>query len=162
MPECLGYFSVVRIEGLGYCGGYLLLNFDGRPLEFHCTMPVNPDRAQQILYGDSLESFLMGELIPRPLLAKSALQPPLILVGDARLLASQQWTASVVVLLADSPRSSQPNPEASDPGRSIAQHVVEKDSHTGWLRDLQQRMDLNEPFDRIDMAIREAHRVQAA
>ena len=41
----------------------MLLNLAGRPLEFHCTAPVKPNRVQQILYGPSLQPYLYGEQI---------------------------------------------------------------------------------------------------
>ncbi|MBL9124077.1 MAG: hypothetical protein JNG90_10630, partial [Planctomycetaceae bacterium] len=49
-PPALGFLTVVEHEQLGLIGGYLLLNLSGRPLEFHCTAPLKPNRAQQILY----------------------------------------------------------------------------------------------------------------
>jgi hypothetical protein len=56
----LGFLAVVEHELHGLFGGYLLLNATGRPLEFHCTAPVRPNRAQQILYGPTLEPYLYG------------------------------------------------------------------------------------------------------
>ena len=47
----LGFLTVLEHPQHGLFGGYLLLNLAGRPVEFHCTAPVKPNRAQQILYG---------------------------------------------------------------------------------------------------------------
>lgn len=47
----LGFLTVVEHKQHGLFGGYLVLNQVGRPLEFHCTAPVKPNRAQEILYG---------------------------------------------------------------------------------------------------------------
>ena len=49
----------------------VLLNAAGRPLEFHCTAPIKPNRAQEILYGPTLESFLYGEQIGQTLIGQS-------------------------------------------------------------------------------------------
>ena len=68
----IGFLTVVRHEPHGLFGGYLLLNRNGRPLEFHCTAPVKPNRAQEILYGATLESYLYGEAIGATLTAKSS------------------------------------------------------------------------------------------
>ncbi|MGW8256618.1 MAG: hypothetical protein ACWGMZ_03940, partial [Thermoguttaceae bacterium] len=57
----LGFLTIIQHEQHGLFGGYLLLNTSGRPLEFHCTAPIKPNRAQEILYGPTLESFLYGE-----------------------------------------------------------------------------------------------------
>ena len=45
----LGFLTILEHDQLGYVGGYLILNSAGRPLEFHCSAPVKPNRAQQIL-----------------------------------------------------------------------------------------------------------------
>ena len=52
----IGFLTVTRDLEQGLFGGYLLLNALGRPLEFHCTAPVRPNRAQEILYGPTLDS----------------------------------------------------------------------------------------------------------
>ncbi len=51
----LGFISVRHHAEHGYFGGYLIVNSLGRPLEFHCTLPVKPSRAQELLYGATLE-----------------------------------------------------------------------------------------------------------
>ena len=60
----MGFLTVVEHPEFGLFGGYLLLNWAGRPLEFHCTAPLKPNRAQEILYGPTLEPFLYGEQMP--------------------------------------------------------------------------------------------------
>ena len=64
----IGFLTVIEHPQHGLFGGYLVLNLAGRPLEFHCTAPIKPNRAQQILYGPTLESFLYGEQIGSTLL----------------------------------------------------------------------------------------------
>src|SRR5450755_4335222 len=71
----LGFFTVLEHEQQGLVGGYLILNTAGRPLEFHCTAPVKPNRAQQILFGPTLQSYLYGEQIGQTLLGKGAIEP---------------------------------------------------------------------------------------
>ncbi len=70
-PLTTGFLTVTgrAIEGL--VGGYLLLNDRGRPLEFHCTAPVSANRAQEILYGSTLEGYLYGEQIAGSLIRRS-------------------------------------------------------------------------------------------
>src|SRR5436190_17749996 len=74
----VGFFTVARPTDQGLIGGLLLLNAQSRPLEFHCTAPVKPNRAQEILYGPTLLPFLYGEQIGRALLAKCTTAPTLI------------------------------------------------------------------------------------
>jgi hypothetical protein len=56
-----GFLSSVHTAEHGYFGGYLIVSELGRPLEFHCTSPVRPSRAQEILYGPTLQAYLLGE-----------------------------------------------------------------------------------------------------
>ena len=57
----IGFLTVVDEPAHGLFGGYLILNPAGRPVEFHCTAPVKPNRAQEILYGTTLKPYLYGE-----------------------------------------------------------------------------------------------------
>ena len=65
MTESLGFLSVRRHPEHGYFGGYLITNSIARPLEFHCTMPVKPSRAQELLYGPTMDAFVCGEQIAK-------------------------------------------------------------------------------------------------
>ena len=71
----IGFLTVIDHPQHGLFGGYLVLNLAGRPLEFHCTAPIKPNRAQQILYGPTLESFLYGEQIGSTLLGHAKTSP---------------------------------------------------------------------------------------
>jgi len=66
----LGFLSIIR-EPTGYVGGYLVTNAWGRPLEFRLTSPVQPNRVQQILYGNALEPYLCADLIGKTLVDKT-------------------------------------------------------------------------------------------
>ena len=82
----------------GLFGGYLVLNLAGRPLEFHCTAPIKPNRAQQILYGPTLESFLYGEQIGSTLLGH-AKTSPLVVCTDREPVLSLRDLVDVPVVL---------------------------------------------------------------
>ncbi len=56
----LGFITTRSHRDHGYFGGLLLINTLGRPLEFHCTLPILPSRAQSILYGTSLDGFYVA------------------------------------------------------------------------------------------------------
>ena len=68
-----GYLSTLESAEHGYFGGYLIVSPLGRPLEFHCTAPVRPSRAQEILYGPTLQPYLLGEQICGALLEAAKL-----------------------------------------------------------------------------------------
>lgn len=59
----------------GYLGAYLVTNSWGRPLEFRLTTAVNPSKVQQILYGATLETHVVAELIGKALIEKARSQP---------------------------------------------------------------------------------------
>lgn len=77
----IGFLTVTEHGEHGLFGGYLVLNSAARPLEFHCTAPVRPNRAQEILFGPTLKPFLYGEQIAHTLITK-ARQTPLLIFTD--------------------------------------------------------------------------------
>ena len=86
-PSAVGFLTVLEHSQHGLMGGYLVLNIAGRPLEFHCTAPVKPNRAQQILYGPTLEPYLYGEQIGQALVSKSTLDPLVIFTDRSPAMA---------------------------------------------------------------------------
>ncbi|HEX3998607.1 MAG TPA: hypothetical protein VHX65_08670 [Pirellulales bacterium] len=86
-PTAVGFLTVLDHSQHGLMGGYLVLNTTGRPLEFHCTAPLKPNRAQQILYGPTLEPYLYGEQIGHALVSKSSLAPLVIFTDRPPALA---------------------------------------------------------------------------
>jgi hypothetical protein len=103
----LGFLTVLRDDQQGLFGGYLVLNAVGRPLEFHCTAPVRPNRAQEILYGPTLEPYLYGERIGPTLLDKSKSQPEVVFTDTASVMAARRFvcTPMTLVLLPAAPAS---------------------------------------------------------
>jgi hypothetical protein len=181
--SCFGYISTLHSAEHGYFGGLLLVNAAGRPLEFHCTCPVKPSRAQEILYGPTLATYLLGEEIGGALFQAAKLAPRMILVDQLELLALRQ-RANVPVALVMAPgysapcgltsidRSASGGSEPVFPPLPVLRFTV--DSHTLQLpagfesdRDvvneliatLAQQVELAEPFGRIHEAIREAQRL---
>ena len=96
MSENLGFLTVID-QFPGLTGGYLVLNRAGRPLEFHCTMPLAPDKIQQILYGETLQPFLYGERIAQTLLQRSKLPVLSILTDHAAVLPVQSLVSPPVI-----------------------------------------------------------------
>jgi hypothetical protein len=177
-----GYLSTLQSPHYGYFGGYLILTTRGRPLEFHCTSPVQPSRAQEILYGPSLQSYLLGEQISGALLAAAKMTPQLILIDQpAMLLVRQQ---SLVPLALIDRQSAAPHVDTCEVGvaSNAAEELpsslpgvrfavgtydvqlpfgfdAERPAVAELLTLLAQHVDLAEPFGRIHEAIREAQRI---
>jgi hypothetical protein len=118
LSATFGFLTVVDDPEQGSFGGYLALNAAGRPIEFHCTAPVKANRAQEILYGPTLASYLEGELIGGALLGR-AKSPPLAVFADrVSLLAVRRLVEAPVVL------SLPPQADAADPLRQSTKNVI--------------------------------------
>ena len=97
--QTMGFLTVVEHPQYGLFGGYLVLNTAGRPLEFHCTAPIKPNRAQEILYGPTLESFLYGEQIGQTLINQGSASPLLVCTDREPALAAREYVSVPLVLV---------------------------------------------------------------
>lgn len=158
----LGFLAVVDQASHGLVGGYLVLNQFGRPVEFHCTTPVRPSRAQQILFGATLPAYLYGEQIGQTLLAKAEHAVALICTSDLESLAVKDFAAAPVALVV---RSSQAVDFATPLGTTAVELcgcrcllAADADQQRALAERLEPlgKFDLAEPFDRIRAAIAEA------
>lgn len=95
----IGFLSVIEYPQVGLVGGYLLLNQSGRPLEFHCTAPVKTNRAQEILFGATLEPYLYGEQIGQTLVSKGGIQAAVICTDRAAALAVREFVSVPAALV---------------------------------------------------------------
>ena len=115
MSENLGFLTVID-QYPGLTGGYLVLNGAGRPLEFHCTMPLTPDKIQQILYGDTLQPFLYGERIAQTLLQRSKLPVLSIFTDHAAVLpVCSLVSTSVVYVFGKETKSTETSTKVDEP-----------------------------------------------
>src|SRR6266851_6883697 len=161
----LGFLTVVR-DAIGFLGGYLVTNRWGRPLEFRLSTAVQPNRVQQILYGDTLEPYLCAEVIGKTLVEKTA-APAQLFVTDQRPMLDLRWRvdAPVIWLAAAEEQANEtlgclqpatetrpaiyrhPNFPADDAGLRPLLHRVES------------MLDLSEPFERVREAMHEAQKM---
>src|ERR1022692_4951681 len=93
----LGFLSVFQDRN-GFVGGYLVTNQWGRPLEFRLASAVQPNKMQQILYGDTLPGYLCGELIGKTLIEKTAAAVQCVLVDNPLTLDLRQRVETPVAL----------------------------------------------------------------
>jgi hypothetical protein len=85
--DAFGFVTVLESPEHGYFGGYLVLSPQGRPLEFRCTAPVAPSRAQEILYGPTLRPHLLADVLGSSLIAGAELPVKVILTDHREMLA---------------------------------------------------------------------------
>ncbi|MFN0199824.1 MAG: hypothetical protein ACKVT0_23980 [Planctomycetaceae bacterium] len=121
----LGFLTTLQTSEGSFVGGLLVTNHLGRPLEFQCTTPVKPNATQQILYGPTLKPFLLGELIGKTLVEKSAMTPDIILTEQVEVLELRQHVRFPVALISIAERAkkstaqSVQQPAAHQPENSI-------------------------------------------
>lgn len=142
-----GYLLVVEGDDLGLTGGYLIVSEQGRPLEFHCTETIHPNRAQEILFGATLRPYLIAEQIGGALLKRAQFKADLLIVNDPIAIeAGERHEIKTICLNDDHPVESS---AASHQYRTEVQALVDQ---------LGKSIDLNEPFGRVSEAVREACR----
>lgn len=164
----LGFLTVREHEEQGLFGGYLMLNTNGRPLEFHCTAPVKPNRAQEILYGPALKPFLYAEQIGQTLLTRGKVTPYLVCTNSPLMLSVREFSAAPVLLVLppETPASQWPaNIHRFElAGQPVGLAPANADDRAEVLRLWQAHptiVSLHEPFQRIREAIDEARKSAA-
>ena len=181
--QTVGFLTVRETAEHGYLGGYLVLNPAGRPLEFHCTVPVIPNRAQEILYGPTLKPFIYGEQIGQTLVNKAKSKVTFVCVDVAPALALRDHIKCPVLLVGKPPQNATAG-SGTNPQRLDAAHAQIAAPHADFSsftlgdnqvslpaarsQDLESvkkqwqtlttELDLCEPFGRIHDAIDEAQR----
>jgi hypothetical protein len=155
-----GFLTTVESAVHGLFGGYLVVDALGRPLEFHCTAPVKVSRAQQILYGPTLQGHLHGRQVGGALLAEGKATPAVVLTDSEAMLHVRPHTSLPVALV----RRGDAVQAAA--GFVVGEAVVSPHNDDVALAgDLEARLatlaaavDLCEPFERIRAALDEAAR----
>jgi len=156
----IAFLTNIEKKQFGFFGGYLVLNLMGQPLEFHCTTPVKPNRAQKILYGPTLRPFLFSERLGETLVRKSRQSADVIFVDQPEVLPLGAHVKKPVVLVL----------EEDDPPEDgliiqpclelfLAMPQEDEKTLTGITLELENEqpgVHLFEPFDRIREAIGEA------
>lgn len=169
-----GFLTVVEDDEHGFFGGYLVLSELGRPLEFHCSTPVLATPAQKILYGSTLRSYVLGELIGQTLVNKAQLPVLAVLTDLEEMLSLGLHWPGVLAWVSQSDSGSsngdtaaRPSTKTDSPVLTIGDYRLAGSSTCCWdtedlrksLAPLVSYVDLSEPFERIHEAIQEAQRV---
>jgi len=160
----LGFLTAIETPQQGFVGGLLVTNHLGRPLEFQCTTPVKPNRTQEVLYGPTLRPFVLAELIGKTLLEKAGVKPQAILVTEADLLELREQIGVPMALTVIH------DDKAAASGKAFGRQTLV--THAEFPQDGEQLprllaalpddVDLLEPFDRVQEALREAMGAGAA
>jgi hypothetical protein len=172
-----GFLTVVESSAHGVFGGYLVVDALGRPLEFHCTAPVKVSRAQQILYGPTLQGHLHGRQVGGALLAEGKASPAVVLTDSESMLQVRPLTKWPVAMVRRHDAAAAPGKPAADfavraatdnPAAGFALGAAVVSPHAAdlpqaaaiqaSLATLAAAVDLCEPFERVRAALDEAAR----
>lgn len=163
----------------GHSGGLLVLNANGRPLEFHCTAAIKPTKAQEILFGPTLREYLFGEQIAATLVEKTSSQISLVLTDctDCHSLRALIDVPLIYVHDTEAEADTHPSNRGEQAGTDApigSQQSWRRFSHEGYqlsvcdrdrrdeqefctrIADASDHLDLIEPFARVHEAIAEA------
>jgi hypothetical protein len=159
-----GFLTTLESPTHGLFGGYLVVDALGRPIEFHCTAPVKVSRAQQILYGASLDSHLHGQQVGGALLAESKTTPAVVLTDSESMLHVRSHTSLPVALVRREDVSDARSDSAAFVmgGATVRPHASDgnlAESLAARLTALATSVDLCEPFERVRAALDEAARL---
>lgn len=162
---CYGFLEVHFSEKIGFAGGLLLVNQEARPVEFHCSTPVPVNRTEQILYGATYKDHVCSDLIGKSLLEKSKLTPELLFIEQSELVSMAGRVAPPVILVDEAETADSmiirevQYPEMVIDGLT-AQLLSDDTEQFEFVRAACERftstVSLDEPFERIRSAIREA------
>ena len=174
--QAFGYITFVEIPNHGFVGGFLIVNTRARPLEFHCTAPVVPNRAQEILYGRTFRSALLCDQIGQALLKQSMRKPCILLTDEADALDLRKMNGIPVALFVDEQAATQESNDNDSSITSRSQWTFEmagcslttsnafeddRSKVREALRQIEPGWELMEPLERIRAAIREARQAAA-
>lgn len=162
-----GFLTAIASPDHGWFGGYLVLSPLGRPLEFRCSTPIAPSRAQEILYGPTLRSHLLADVIGQALVASAEAQVRLILT-DLPDMLSLGLLRDELVICVESPGSH--GLSVATPTDATAESfelkgcratlspasVCSREALQSMLAPLAAHVDICEPFQRIRAALAEA------
>ncbi|MFQ5730685.1 MAG: hypothetical protein ACE5KM_01900 [Planctomycetaceae bacterium] len=151
----IGYLATVVLPANTFFGGLLITDRKSRPLEFRCTAPVQPNGTQVLLYGPTLQPYVLTELIGKTLVDQASIRPDVVLVDDAGMLPLREHVAAPVGCL-DAVAVEGP----SRVGLHALKWHAEFPKDEAAVEQLRQRLpaevDLLEPFERVRSALKEA------
>jgi len=164
-----GFINVIDLPTVGLCGGLLVVSHLGRPLEFHCTAPCPPNRAQQIMYGQTYRGFVFTDQIGAALVDSAKHVPSAYLTCSPEMLPIGELVDPPVVL-AEISETEKPFDGSGLPQFKVDQIQfscvnLAKDQTIalqGHIEKFHAKLPIDEPFERIAQAIEEAHAVLRA
>lgn len=95
----LAFLSLEEVDKDVFRGGLLVTDGRGKPSEFRCTSPIQPNSVQKTLYGSTLKSHMSVELVGRPLIAALKEKPQIVLVVQEEFLELRTFIKEPVLFI---------------------------------------------------------------
>lgn len=166
----IGYFSQLKWESQ-FIGGILITNQFSIPLEFKYTEPIIPTKMQKVLFGKALDTYIKDTLVRDQLAKEISLKPVLYIVGheDRYNLAPIDNRDTVAVQKVPVQQTGVVGKIARIKDREIIVQLEESDflrltfatvDETVQQRlahliiELSQSMDVAEPLERVEQALK--------
>jgi hypothetical protein len=162
----LGFLGIEIFDnGTAIRGAILITDIDTKPYEFRITSPVRASFFQRALYGNTLEDYMHIELISVPLIKELREEVDLIIISSPSLLRIRPKISIPVALISGDakPVSENPDDVSSNNGKLVTitthdEFPTENPVAKSLLIPIMQKRDLLEPFERIKIALTEAHK----
>ena len=164
----IGFLTSVRTRDKGFVGGLLVTDSYGRPLEFQCTTPVKPNRTQELLYGPTLEPFILGDLLGKTLLGRIGVKPTLVVTDREGMLELRRLVSLPILSLCGDCLGDQQSAGTNSSVNkaclvTVGQHQFrshnefsgDAESAARLTRKLAADANLQEPLERVSDALRE-------
>lgn len=173
----IGFLDYLDLEsGAAYRGAILITDSWGKPLEFRCTAPVRPNPVQRTLYGQRLLPHMAVELFGVPLLRNVQEKPGIVLVQNEFFFDLRRHTEFPLVRIRQQgtqvkvSEDEKPSTSLLDSASGKFQPIIveqhpeypdDRQTCLETLRDLFQRWDIIEPFERLKKALEYVHEKKA-
>lgn len=162
----LGFLGIELFDnGSAIRGGVLITDVDTKPYEFRITSPVRASFYQKVLYGSTLEDYIHIELISIPLIRELREEVDLLIVSSPPLLRLRPKISLPLALVSGDMNLISENSDKENGGRgkliTITTHdefPSENSIAKSILLPIMQKRDLLEPFERLKIALAEAHK----
>jgi len=142
-----------------FLGALMITDFRARPIHFSFVSPVRPTVIQKILFGSTLNSHLKIDVIAQKLLSGIPRVPDVLFVDDMEILAAQKIIKKPTACLKKS------TSQDADPAKlSILDYKADSNEDQEIIgqiiANLENLVDLVEPFSRMRQALKEAIKTQ--
>lgn len=152
----LAYLTCPQDAARGFLGAILVTDGRTRPLHFGYVTPIRPTVLQRILYGKTLDGDVKINVIARKLIQDGLSQVPNVVFVDSETLIGARSVFGVPVARLWR------RPVDAEVGVTISTYLYDTGGNTADERavgrivaELEQSIDLLDPFDRIQEALKE-------